>query len=70
MNLEMNETSWGSGWRDLFRIHAPITDRHRQRSLSTNGEVNRERFYREWFAQQTWEDDGGRVGPDVPPVVG
>jgi hypothetical protein len=54
--------------RDQFRITAAMTNRHRSRARPST--VSCERFYQEWFAQRTWEDDGGRVGANIASVNG
>ena len=61
MNLVMNEQRL-SNWRnDVFRIDG-LTNSHYASPRFVNGGMTRELFRREWLAQRTWEDDGGRVG--------
>jgi hypothetical protein len=48
----------------VLRTHAPTMDRQRRSAESTSGEMKAERSCADWFAQRTWEDDGGRVGWD------
>lgn len=70
MNLVMNEQSLSSRWRDAFRVRAPATDCHQTSPRSTNGEMTGKRLCRGWFAQRTWEDDGGRVGQELTRAAG
>ena len=70
MNLAMNQRSPRSTWRDVFRAHGPTTDRPQRPPRSTNGEMTGDRFHLDWFAQRTWEDDGGQVGQDLPRLAG
>ena len=62
MSLVIN--SKRSSSRDAFRAHVPRTDRHRSSRSSSNHQINGERFCRDWFAERTWEDDGGRIGQE------
>ena len=70
MNLIMNERNLSVRWRDVFRAHSPMMDRHQMAPHATNGGAIDERFWREWFSQRTWEDDGGRVGQDLTRLTG
>jgi hypothetical protein len=62
MNLVMNERRLINRRDDLFRIHGLMTNSRYASPRFANGGMTRELFHREWLAQRTWEDDGGRVG--------
>ena len=53
---------WGQNEPYVLRAPAPTTDRQQESPRSTRGETTGERSYAAWFAQRTWEDDGGRGG--------
>jgi len=70
MNLVMKESSLSSRWRDVFGARAPTTDRHQTSPRAANGGVMDECFWREWFSQRAWEDDGGRIGQNLTRLAG
>jgi hypothetical protein len=61
MNLVKNKLNSSNRWRDVFARRALTRKPWPRRSRI---EVAGDHFYPEWFAQQTWEDDGGRIGRD------
>jgi hypothetical protein len=70
MKFDVSERRPRSRWRDRIFAHAPAKDRELRPVRMTNGGTMRERFYREWFAQSRWEDDGGRTGHDAARAAG
>jgi hypothetical protein len=62
MNLVMNEQRLSNRQHNVFRIDGLTTNSHYASRRFVNGGMTRELFQREWLAQRTWEDDGGRVG--------
>jgi hypothetical protein len=71
MKLFLIERRSRSGWRDFIFSETPMRDRELQSVPVTSDGTTREHFYPGGFAQQQWEDDGGRprCGPNVTPAV-
>lgn len=69
MKFGTNERSF-SRLPDVFTIPAPMTNRHRSWARPANVSSECERFCKEWLAQRTWEDDGGRVVSNLARVAG
>jgi hypothetical protein len=65
--MSINQGRLSGGFRGVIRPRAPTLDRPRRSRDSASDQFGGEGFRRDWFAQRTWEDDGGRIdaGPRI-----